>query len=140
MKKHFISLSILISSLIFYGCASSGIHTSGSLTQVELSSANYSIVATSVRGRASAEYLFGGSFGAGMYNQTLALIPLTKDRALYNLAMTDLWKKFEEKNGNVTGRKLALVNLRYDTEALNLFFYTKPTVSIVADVIEFNNQ
>jgi hypothetical protein len=32
-----------------------------------------------------------------------------------------------------------LVNLRYDTDALNLLFYTKPTVSIVADVIEFTN-
>jgi len=82
-----------------------------------------------VVGKASAQYNFGASFSLGLYTQTMALILLSKDRQLYRLALEGLWKNFEAKHGNAVGRKLALLNLRYDSEALNLCVYTKPTVS-----------
>jgi hypothetical protein len=56
---------------------------------------------------------------------------------LYKVAMKNLWGNFESSNGKVTNRKLALVNVRYDSESLNLLFYTKVTTAVVADVVEF---
>lgn len=129
-----ISVSTLITS-----CASSGVLTSAYITNVELSKANYKIVTTSIMGEATARYLFGASFGIGMYTQTMALIPLSKDRQLYKLAMQDLWKNFEAKYGSPVGRKLALVNIRYDSESLNVILYTQPRVTLIADVIEFTD-
>jgi hypothetical protein len=72
-----------------------------------------------------------------MYAQTFALIPLQKDRMLYRMAIEDLWKNFEARYGKAEGRQLALVNMRYDTEALNVFFYTSPKLTVIADVVEF---
>ena len=119
------------------GCVSSGLLVSSNITEVELSQANYKVVATSVSGQASAEYLFGASFGIGMYAQAYALIPLDKDRALYKIAVQNLWKNFETTHGKTEGRPLALVNVRYDSEAVNAFIYTKPTLTVIADVVEF---
>lgn len=139
MRKTYLLFAglIALASSVLTGCSNTGLHASTSVTQVQLAKANYKIVATSVSGKAQAEYLFGASFGVGMYNQAFALIPLTKDRALYKLALADLWKNFEEKNGSPAGRNLALINFRYDSEATNLFFYTRPRLTLVADVIEF---
>jgi len=67
----------------------------------------------------------------------VALIPLTDDRMLYKKAMQDVWANFEKQYGSPAKRKLALVNVRYDSESLNLFFYTKVTTAVVADVVEF---
>lgn len=136
MKKLFLFPAVL-AGILFSGCASSGFLNSTNVTNVELSRANYKIVATSVTGTAKAGYLFGTSFGVGLYTQTIALIPLTPDRMLYKNAVMDLWKNFETKYGSPVGRKLALVNLRYDSETLNVFVYTKPTLTVIADVVEF---
>jgi hypothetical protein len=124
-------------AVLFTGCAVSGALLSTNSTTVQLSQPNYKIVATSVSGTSKAGYLFGASLGVGMYAQTFALIPLQKDRALYRLATEDLWKNFEATHGKSVGRKLALANVRFDTEAFNAFFYTSPKLTIVADVIEF---
>lgn len=139
MKKQIsiLSVSLMALSVLFSGCATTGMFTAANITNVELAKGNYKIVSTSLVGKASAEYILGASFGFGMYTQTMALIPLSKDRQLYRLALEDLWKTFEAKHGSPTGRKLALVNLRYDSETLNLLIYTKPTVSVIADVVEF---
>jgi len=59
---------------------------------------------------------------------------------LYKNAMLQLWKNFEVKNGPVKDRKLALTNLRYDSESVNLFLYTKITTVIIADIIEFDQK
>jgi hypothetical protein len=136
MKK-LVVFSAALASLMLSGCASSGFLNSTNVTNVELSKGNYKIVATSVTGTAKAGYLFGASFGVGLYTQTMALIPLTPDRMLYKNAVMDLWKNFETKYGSPVGKKLALVNLRYDSESLNVFFYTKPTLTVIADVVEF---
>jgi hypothetical protein len=122
---------------VLSGCVSSGLLVSSNMTEVELSQANYRVVATSVSGQASAEYLFGASFGIGMYAQAYALIPLDKDRALYKIAVENLWKNFEALHGKTEGRSLALVNVRYDSEAVNAFVYTKPKLTVIADVVEF---
>ena len=134
-----LSVSLVSISVLFSGCFTSGLFTAANITNVELAKGNYKVVATSVIGESKAEYLFGASIGVGMYTQTFAIIPLQKDRQLYKLAMENLWKNFEIKYGNPVGRKLALVNVRYDSQALNTFVYTSPTVTIIADVVEFTD-
>jgi len=134
-----LSVSLASISVLFSGCFTSGLFTAANITNVELAKGNYKVVATSITGESKAEYLFGASIGVGMYTQTFAIIPLQKDRQLYKLAMENLWKNFEIKYGNPVGRKLALVNVRYDSQALNTFVYTSPTVTIIADVVEFTD-
>ena len=56
---------------------------------------------------------------------------------IYGDALKNLWDNFRKKHGETKNRDLALVNVRYDTEALNLLVYTKPTVAVRADVVEF---
>ena len=56
---------------------------------------------------------------------------------LYDTAVRDLWKNYEGTYGSTEGKKLALVNIRYDADMLNLFIYTKTTLYIHADVVEF---
>ncbi|MEQ9377641.1 MAG: hypothetical protein RIG68_20815 [Imperialibacter sp.] len=136
-KSNSILAMATIIALMLGGCASTGVTTSGHLTNVELSSPNFRIVATNVSGEASNKGVFGVSYGFGMAASQLALIPLGNDRLLYKNAMKQLWDNFEAANGPVTNRKLALVNVRYDSESLNVFFYTKVTAVVVADVVEF---
>ena len=138
MKNTVFGIAIVIFAAVgLSGCVSSGLLVSSHTTQVQLSEPNYKVVATSVSGQAKAGYLFGASLGIGMYAHAYALIPLQKERALYKMAITDLWKNFEEKHGKAEGRTLALVNLRYDTEALNTGIYTQPRLIVIADVVEF---
>ncbi|MBC8231669.1 hypothetical protein H8E77_19135 [bacterium] len=109
------------------------------MTNVELSESNFRVVATNVYGEASADYLLGYSFAQFGEMQTIALIPLGGDRLLYKVALENLWRNFEQTDGNnIKGRSLALVNVRFDSDALNvLVFYTRPKISVRADVIEF---
>ena len=137
--KHFMrlfGLSVILTTLV--GCASTGRFSSTNLTNVELSKSNFRVIATSVYGEASADYLLGFSFAQGGETQTIALIPLGGDRMLYKVALENLWRNFEQTHGNIKGRSLALVNVRFDSDALNvLVFYTRPKISVRADVIEF---
>ncbi len=129
-------LSVVLTMLV--GCASTGRFSSTNLTNVELSKSNFRVIATNVYGEASAEYLLGLSFAQGGEMQTIALIPLGGDRLLYKVALENLWRNFEQTHGNIKGRSLALVNIRFDSDALNvLVFYTRPKISVRADVIEF---
>jgi hypothetical protein len=132
-----ISTSLLAISMLLNGCASTGLTASNHITNVQLTNPNFRIVATNVSGEASSKAMIGISYGLGMATTQLALIPLTDDRMLYRTAMKNLWSNFEAMNGNVSNRKLALVNIRYDSESLNLFLYTKVTTVVVADVVEF---
>jgi hypothetical protein len=138
MKKQLIVVSVLlILAGSQPGCVSTGMHSSTNLTNVELSQANYQIIARSVSGEARAGYIFGASFGLGMFTQTFGIARVSGERALYHAAMNNLWQNFENRFGTVEGRRLALVNVRYDVDALNLFVYTEPRVTIHADVVEF---
>lgn len=138
-KKGLLSGVLLAGMVLLSNCTSTGIYHTTSATLVELTQPNYKIIANSLTGQAKSEYLLGYSFGVGMFTHSMALIPLTKDRALYKNAIEDLWKNYEMKFGSPVGKKLALINVRYDSEFLNVFVYTSPKLIIIADVIEFTD-
>ena len=133
-----ISLCVLIAAM-FAGCASTGMFTASDLTEVQLQKSNFIIVARNVSGEAEAGYIFGSSFSLGMMTNTVAVLRLSGTGMLYKEALEDLWKNYEAVHGPVEGKKLALVNVRYDADALNLFVYTRPKVMVRADVVEFTN-
>jgi hypothetical protein len=137
MKKSISILSFIAFVSILGGCASTGLTASTHLTNVGLSSNNYRIVATNVSGEASSAGILGASIGVGVGASQFALIPITSNRALYKNAMQNLWANYEAKNGSAVDHTLALVNLRYDAETLNTFFYTKVKIVVIADVVEF---
>lgn len=129
--------STVLVAVILSGCFSSGALNAAHVTNVELAEGNFEIVATGVRGQASAAYLLGVSASTYQQMQTLALARVDGSGLLYEDAVADLWENFRAAHGDVEGRNLALVNVVYDAEALNLLVYTRPTVSVRADVIEF---
>jgi len=86
----------------------------------------------------SAGYLIGFSVASGSNMNTFALARVEGEGLLFKAALEDFWSNFEKEHGSVEGRHLALVNVRYDSDALNVLgLYTKPKVSVRADVIEF---
>ena len=133
-----ISLCVLIAAM-FAGCASTGMFTASNITEVQLQKNNFIIVARNVSGEAEASYLLGSSFSLGMMTNTVAVLRVSGTGMLYKEALEDLWKNYEAVHGSVEGKKLALVNVRYDADALNLFVYTRPKVMVRADVVEFTN-
>jgi ABC-type transporter Mla MlaB component len=130
-------LLILLVPLAFSGCATSGFLAAGHLTEVQLSAPNYRIVAVDVSGEAEAAYILGLSASLGPEMRTIALARVSGTGQLYREALADLWRNFEQQHGPVTHRRLALVNLRFDSEALNLLVYTRPRIYVRADVVEF---
>ncbi len=141
MKSTYISLVLLfLFSLTLSGCFSTGAINAANITEVQLAKANYEIVAVNVRGEASAGYLLGASASAGRQMQTFALFRVSGSGLLYEKAVESLWENFKEEHGEIAGRHLALINIVYDAEALNLLLYTRPTVSVRADVIEFTEE
>lgn len=137
MKTIAFTLISLVAIGFLNGCASTGLTASSHITNVQLTNPNFRVVATNVSGEATSKAVLGVSYGLGMATAQFALIPLGNDRMLYKNAMKNLWEKFESTNGKVNNRRLALVNVRYDSDVLNLFFYTSVTTAIVADVVEF---
>ena len=133
-----ISLCVLIAAM-FAGCASGGMFTASNITEVQLQKNNFIIVAKNVSGEAEAGYLFGSTLSLGMMTNTVAVLRVSGTGMLYKEALEDLWTNYEAVHGPVEGKKLALVNVRYDADALNLFVYTRPKVMIRADVVEFTN-
>lgn len=137
MKKLLFAALSFAAVILLNGCASSGLTASSHVTNVQLTNPNFKVIATNVSGEATSKGIIGVSYGLGITTTQLTLIPITADRMLYKVAMRNLWANFEAKNGPTTNRKLALVNVRYDSESLNLFLYTKVTTAVVADVVEF---
>jgi len=138
IHRHIAPLGIvLLLAVALSGCASSGAFLAGNVTDVQLGDDNYEIVAANVSGTATSGHILGLSFGSGPTTTTLALARVSGDRALYETALADLWENFRDQHGEVEGRTLALVNVRYDVSALNLVLYTEPTVTVRADVVEF---
>ena len=138
MKNYLPIFTVLIFSLIVSGCGSTGAFNTGNLTEVQLSENNYEVIATNVKGEASAGYILGLSTGAGNQQiQTLAVARVSGSNSLVGDAVENLWENFRTEYGEVEGRQLALINVRFDTDALNLILYTKPTISVRADVREF---
>ncbi len=138
-KSLFFNATIGLLTLLISGCSTGGMFTSGHVTDVQLQRNNFKIVARDISGEAKAGYLIGGSFSMGMATNTFAFVRVAGSGELYKEAMQDLWKNIESACGPVEGRKIALINVRYDAEALNLIVYTQPRITIRADVVEFTD-
>ena len=127
----------LIGAAALSGCAQAGLFAAGNMTAVELAEPNFEIVATDVGGQSSAAYLIGVSYSLGYRTESVSLFRVRGTGELYREAMADLWSQFAEEHGPVEGRKLALVNVRYDSSVRNLLVYNETKLSIRADVVEF---
>jgi len=138
MKRFVIRVAIL-GALFIQGCTTSGAFLALNQTQVELSKGNYSITATDVYGEAESAYVLGVSYSNGMTTTTLAIGRVEGTGMLYREALDDLWQNYEINNGAISGKHLALTNVRYDADILNLLLYTKVKISVRADVIEFTD-
>ena len=124
--------------LLLSGCVSSGIFEADQQTRVGLDRANFRIVATNVHGEAEAGYILGFSWADGYEPKTFALHRVDGEGMLVASAMANLWDNFEAEYGPVEGRNLALINVRFDSDAANyLLLYTKQVITVRADVVEF---
>ncbi|UCF65880.1 MAG: hypothetical protein JSW33_00600 [bacterium] len=123
--------------LLMMGCSNNGMFIGVNQTSVELGKANYKLVATNLVGQSKVGYLFGLSTSFGASTQTFAMFRVDGTGMLYKEALEDLWTNFAAQHGKIEGRKLALANVRYDSEILNLFVYTGVKVFIRADIVEF---
>jgi hypothetical protein len=137
-RKLLFGLMSFIIVLLLCGCSSSGAFMAGNVTDVQLQRNNFKIVAQNVTGESQAGYLFGGTFSTGFATNTFALFRVSGSGMLYKEALENLWKNYEAANGPIAGKKIALINVRYDTDALNLVIYTQPKLLIRADVVEFS--
>ncbi|MEQ8523170.1 MAG: hypothetical protein RIB15_00640 [Gracilimonas sp.] len=137
MMKSYTLLALLVSVLLFTGCGNAGMFVASNSTEVQLKEGNYTIVAKNVTGTAESAYILGGSYSWGMATNSMGLIPLDGSKTLYKDARENLWTNFEAQNSPAEGRKLALVNIQYDSGTTNFVLYTKAKVTITADVIEF---
>ena len=138
MKKRVIAVLAAVAAVAaLSGCANTGAFVAGNMTNVELSEPNYKVMATGVSGQSKAAYVLGFSFSSGPNSGSLSLFRVSGSGQLYKEAMDNLWAAYEAEHGPVAGRRLALTNVRYDTESTNLLLYNDLTLSIRADVIEF---
>lgn len=130
---------IFLTVVILSGCTTSGAFLSLNQTQVNLEQANYQIVATGVSGQAESGYILGISYSTGLTAMTLAVARVTGSGMLYKEALDDLWITFEKNHGTLDGKRLALTNVRYDADILNLILYSKVKIGVRADIIEFTD-
>ena len=137
MKKIIALLIVIILLISFTGCGTMGSFRANNVTNVELSKANFNIVARDLQGSAREGYLFGVSAPQGSDINTFGLIKISGDEKPYATAVKNLWKNYQEKYGDIKGKNLVLVNIRQDTEMLNTFIYTEVKYFITADVVEF---
>jgi hypothetical protein len=139
-KKRIVLVALLVPMVILLaGCSTGGVFTAGNVTDVQLQRNNFKIIARDVVGEASAGYILGGTFSMGMATNTFALVRVAGTGQLYREAMEGLWKNIEGACGPIEGRKVALINVRFDAEALNLILYTQPKIMVRADVVEFTD-
>ena len=131
----FIVLLLLL--VILPGCYNAGMFASANITSVSLEAPNYTLIAKNVAGEATAGYVIGMSASSGIGAATFALARVNGTGLLYKEALENFWQNFEVMHGPVEGKKLGLVNVRYDADILNLVFYTEVKISVRADVIEF---
>lgn len=137
MKRYLNVSFLLVGMLSFYGCSTTGAFISSNLTNVELSKANYRIVATNVTGESTSGYVLGFTYSYGIETTTIAVARVNGTGKLYQEAIENLWNKFKKEHGNIEGKKLALVNVRYDSDNKNFIFYTEASISVRADIVEF---
>lgn len=134
--RRIIFLSIF-GMLLLTGCTNSGAFLAANQTIVNLNEGNYAITATNVTGESEAEYILGVSYSTGPTATTLAVARVNGTEMLYADALENLWENYEEVHGDVEEGTLALANVRYDTDILNLLLYTKVVLTVRADIVEF---
>ena len=88
-------------------------------------------------GTSEASFLLGASYSWGVATNSAGIIPLDGNKMLYKKARESLWDNFEKQGESIEGRTLALINIQYDSNTTNFMVYTKASVSITADIIEF---
>ncbi len=137
MKKIIFSIILITSLILLSGCGTGGAFQTNNTTNVELSRPNFNIVARGVNGTAMQGYLLGVSISQGANVGMFGLVKVAGVEKLYDSAIKDLWKNYREKYGDIEGKKLALVNIRHDTEILNTLVYTQAKYFITADIVEF---
>lgn len=133
----FLMIVVVASSFAAAGCATGGLFAAANLTDVRLQTGNFKVLARGVTGEATAGYLLGVTVPAGMVTNTIALARVEGTGMLYKEALDGLWKNFQLAHGPAEGKKLALINVHYDSDALNLLVYTKARLMVSADVVEF---
>lgn len=132
-----LSLVSITFLLLISGCGTMGSFKANHVTVVELSQPNFNIVARGVQGSAMQGYLFGVSAPQISDIFTFGLIRVSGVEKPFDAAIKDLWNNYQEKYGDTEGKKLALINVRQDTETLNTLVYTEAKYFISADVVEF---
>ncbi len=139
-RRYAILLAVIaVSAMLLTGCSSSGSFIAANVTDVQLQRNNFTIVAQNVTGESQAGYLLGGTFSTGFATNTFAVARVSGSGMLYKEAVENLWKNYEAEHGPAKGKKVALVNVRYDADALNLVIYTQAKLMIRADVVEFTD-
>jgi len=131
-------LILLLATLIIGGCTSSGAFLAANQTIVSLEDGNYSIAASNVMGESESAYILGLSYSTGVSASTLAIARVEGTGMLYAEALENLWTNFEMSGEDIEGEKLALTNVRYDSDILNLVIYTKVKVTVRADIVRFD--
>jgi hypothetical protein len=135
-RLYFILISTLF-LLLISACGTGGAFRAHHVTNVELAEPNFKIVARDVQGSSMQGYLVGLSYTVSGDVGTFALIKVSGVDKLYDAAVKELWANYREEYGNPEGKKLALINIRQDSEVLNTLVYTQAKIFITADVIEF---
>jgi len=137
MRRLHVLWLLLIAATVLTSCANSGAFMASHQTSVELGEKNYEIIAHSVTGESTVAYLFGGSFSIGNISRIDGLIRVDGTGEIYSEALNDLWLNFEDEFGSAKGESVALANIRYDSETINVFFYTQLDLTVRADVVRF---
>ena len=135
--KSYTFIILMTVAFLLTGCGNAGMFMASNSTEVQLKEGNYTIVAKNVTGTSEISYLFGASYSWGVATNSVGLIPLDGNKMLYKEARESLWDNFEKQGESIEGRTLALINIQYDSNTSNFMVYTKASVSITADIIEF---
>lgn len=137
MKKISVIIISLTLIILLSSCGTGGSLHSFNTTNVELSKPNFTIVAKNVSGTAMQGYILGLSIPQGSEVGSFGIVKVSGVEKPYDSAYRDLWNNFEESNGKIGNKKLALINIRHDSEVLNTILYTQAKYFVTADVIEF---
>ncbi len=133
-----IAILSLFAGFMISGCSNTGAFLSANQTVVNLDEGNYTVVATNISGESEAAYMLGLSYSTGLSAATMAIARVEGTGMLYAEAFENLWSNYESTGRSIHNEKLALANVRYDTDILNLIFYTKVRILVRADIIEFD--
>jgi hypothetical protein len=109
-------------------------------TSVNLEDGNYTIAASNVMGESESAFVLGLSYSTGLSATTLAIARVEETGMLYAEALENHWSNFEMSGEDIEGQKLALTNVRYDSDILNLILYTKVKVTVRADIVRFDGS